>query len=658
LVAGPYHVVSTTHDGIDLGLWCRKTLAEHLDADNLFEITKQGFDWYHENFGIRYAFDKYDQLFVPEFNAGAMENAGCVTFREDYVFRSKVTDARYERRGETILHEMAHMWFGDLVTMRWWDDLWLNESFATYASVLCQTSATRWTDAWATFANVEKTWAYRQDQLPSTHPIATDAPDVQTAEVNFDGITYAKGASVLKQLGAYVGVDAFLAGLRDYFTEHAYGNTTLADLLRALEKSSGRDLGEWSKLWLETAGISTLRAEFEVGDDGAFTSFDVVQSAPTETAASNTVRPHRLAIGLYDDQDGRLVRTDRVELDVTGERTAVAELVGRQQPALLLVNDDDLTYCKQRLDDRSLATLRAGGIARLDSPLPRALCWSAAWDMTRDGELPTRDYVQLVVAGAAQETDIGVMQSLTRQALRALEIYADPQWAPQGYAALAAAALDALREAAPGSDHQLAWVHALLGSARSAEHIAYLRGLLDGIDVPAGLAVDDELRWAIVQTLSALGVAGPDDIAAELERDPSAAGQRHAATARALRPSVEAKAEAWDLAVNDDSLANAMQEAVIAGFAHPTQGELVAPYVERYFAEVKGVWERRTSELAQNVVVGLFPAWTSTIATETVAAADAFLADPEIPAALRRLVSEGRADVVRALNARAADSRH
>jgi aminopeptidase N len=655
LVAGPYHVVTDSHDGIDLGLWCRKTLAKNLDAPALFEVTKQGFDWYHANFGVRYAFDKYDQLFVPEFNAGAMENAGCVTFREDYVFRSKVTDARYERRGETILHEMAHMWFGDLVTMRWWDDLWLNESFATYASILCQTNATRWKDAWATFANVEKTWAYRQDQLPSTHPIATDAPDVQTAEVNFDGITYAKGASVLKQLGAYVGVEAFLAGLRDYFAEHAYGNTTLADLLRALENASGRNLGDWSKLWLETAGMSTIRADFELDADGTFTSFDIVQAAPTEVAASNTLRPHRLAVGLYDERDGRLVRTERVELDVNGERTPVPDLLGKKRPALLLVNDDDLTYCKLRLDERSLEILRTGGIAKLESPLPRALCWSAAWDMTRDGEMATRDYVQLVVAGAPHETDIGVMQSLTRQALRALEIYADPEWAPQGYAALADTALAAIREAAPGSDHQLAWTHTLLGSATSDEHVAYVRGLLDGTHVPDGLAVDDDLRWAIVQTLSALGALGPAEIDAELERDPSAAGRRHAATARALQPNPEAKAEAWRLAVEDDSLPNAMQAAVIGGFAHRTQGALVAPYVDRYFAEVRGVWERRTSELAQNVVVGLFPTWTSTISPATVEAADAFLAGPDVPPSLRRLVSEGRADDVRALNARAAD---
>jgi aminopeptidase N len=655
LVAGPYHVVTDSHDGIDLGILCRKTLARHLDTEEIFKITKQGFDWFHENFGVRYPFGKYDQAFVPEFNAGAMENAGCVTFREDYVFRSRVTDARYERRATTILHEMAHMWFGDLVTMRWWDDLWLNESFAEYASVLCQTAATRWTDAWTTFANVEKTWAYRQDQLPSTHPIATDAPDVQTAEVNFDGITYAKGASVLKQLGAYVGVDAFLTGLRAYFTEHAYGNTTLADLLRALEESSGRNLGDWSKMWLETSGISALHAEVEVDTDGRFTSFDIVQTAPTDVATSNTLRPHRLAIGLYEEQGDKLVRTKRVELDVAGERTSVSQLLGVSRPALILVNDDDLTYCKVRLDEVSLRTLRGGAIAKLDSSLARALCWSAAWDMTRDGELAARDYVALVIAGAASEGDIGVMQSLTRQAMRALEIYVDPDWADQGYTALADAALTALSSTPPSSDHQLAWVHTLLSAARTEEQLAFARGLLDGSTRPDGLVVDDDLRWSVVQALSAHGMLGADEIEAELERDPSAAGQRNAATARALQPTAEAKALAWERSVHDDTVANAMQEAIIAGFAHPTQGELLAPYVEKYFADVCGVWDRRTSELAQNVVVHLFPTWTSTISEATYDAATAFLAQPDLPASLRRLVGEGRADVRRALTARAAD---
>jgi aminopeptidase N len=658
IVAGPYHVVRTEHDGIDLGLWCRQTLKQHLDADELFLITTQGFDWYHANFGVRYPFDKYDQLFVPEFNAGAMENAGCVTFREDYVFRSKVTDARYERRCITVLHEMAHMWFGDLVTMRWWDDLWLNESFAEWAATYSQTLATRWTDGWTTFANKEKTWAYRQDQLPSTHPIATDAPDVQTAEVNFDGITYAKGASVLKQLAAYVGVDAFLSGLREYFAEHAYANTTLADLLSALERSSGRELGSWSKLWLETTGINAIRPEFTLDDQGCYATFELIQTAPTEVATTNTLRPHRLAVGAYQLREGALVRTNRVELDVTGERTAMPELVGRPQPDLLLVNDDDLTYCKLRLDDKSFATLRAGGIAKLTESLPRALAWSAAWDMTRDGELPARDFVRLVLAGAEHETDIGMMQQLLAQANRALEIYTDPQWAPGGYEALADTALGALGRAAPGSDHQLAWAHALLSAARTPTHVQTIRALLDGgaEDIAPGLAVDTDLRWALLQSLSALGAADLAEIDAELERDPSAAGQRHAATARALRPTAQAKAEAWRQAVTDDELPNAMHAAVIAGFSHPTQGELLIEYRDRYFAEVAGVWERRTSELAQAVAVGLFPTWTSTISPDTVAAADTFLARDDVPAGLRRLVSEGRADVLRALRARSVDA--
>jgi aminopeptidase N len=657
LVAGPYHVARDHHDGIDLGLWCRRSMARDLDADELFLITKQGFDWYHANFGLRYPFGKYDQLFVPEFNAGAMENAGCVTFHEDYLFRSKVTDARYERRAATILHEMAHMWFGDLVTMRWWDDLWLNESFADYACTLCQTRATRWTSAWTTFANVEKTWAYRQDQLPSTHPIATDAPDVQTAEVNFDGITYAKGASVLKQLGAYVGVDAFLAGLRDYFERHAYGNTTLADLLAALERSSGRDLGEWSKLWLETAGINTIRAEFDVDDAGRFTSFELVQSAPDDAARSNVLRPHRLAIGRYDQVEGKLDRIGRLELDVAGARTPVPELVGVEQPPLLLINDDDLTYCKMRLDETSLVTLRDGGIEQLVDSLPRALTWSSTWDMTRDAELATRDYVTMVVAGAYLETDIGVMQSLLRQARRAVEIYADPSWSSIGYQLLADTSLRFLRTAEPGSDHQLAWAHSLLGSACTAEHLDVITGLYDGSAPIAGLALDHDLRWAVVETLAAHGRLSAAEIDRELDHDPSAAGQRHAATARALRPTEQAKAETWERIVHDDDLPNAMQRALVAGFAHRTQGELLRPYVQRYFDDIGGVWQRRSSEVAQSVAVGLFPIWGVAIGPETVAAADAFLADRTLPSALRRLVLEGRADVLRAIRAREVDGR-
>ena len=325
LVAGPYYSVFDTYTSADgttipLGLFCRSSLAEFLDADSLFEVTKQGFDFFHGLFDFPYPFGKYDQLFVPEFNAGAMENAGAVTFLEDYVFRSKVTDYAYERRAETVLHEMAHMWFGDLVTMRWWDDLWLNESFATYASVLCQSEATRWTTAWTTFANVEKTWAYRQDQLPSTHPIASDIVDIEAVKVNFDGITYAKGASVLKQLVAYVGREAFFSAIRGYFAAYAWGNTTLQDLLQELEQASGRDLAAWSAEWLETAGVNTLRPQFEVRADGTFGAFAVLQEAPADHP---TLRSHRVGVGLYDRVDGRLVRRRTVEIDVVGARTEV-----------------------------------------------------------------------------------------------------------------------------------------------------------------------------------------------------------------------------------------------------------------------------------------------------------------------------------------------
>ncbi|MCW2606971.1 MAG: aminopeptidase, partial [Frankiales bacterium] len=494
LVAGPYASVHDEHDGIPLGLYCRRSLAEHLDADELFLVTKQGFDYFHEVFGYRYPFGKYDQLFVPEFNAGAMENAGAVTFLEDYVFRSKVTDAAYERRAETVLHEMAHMWFGDLVTMRWWDDLWLNESFATYMSVLAQASATRWTGAWTTFANTEKTWAYRQDQLPSTHPIAADMVDIEAVKVNFDGITYAKGASVLKQLVAWVGQDAFLAGLRTYFTKHEYANTELPDLLVELEAASGRDLSAFSAEWLETAGVNTLRASFETDGDGAFTSFSLLQEAPD---AWPTLRSHRVAVGLYDLVDGRLVRTGREELDVVGAKTEVPGLVGRPQPDLVLVNDDDLTFAKVRLDERSLQTL-VQHVGAIEDSLPRALAWAAAWDMTRDAEMPARDYLALVLAGIGRETDIGLVQSLIRQATSAVVLFGDPAWAPTGAARLAAFAVEELTRAEPGSDVQLAWARALGSTAAGDEQVALVEGLLDGSRELPGLAVDTELRWHLL----------------------------------------------------------------------------------------------------------------------------------------------------------------
>jgi aminopeptidase N len=658
LVAGPYaewrdELVDETGDGrvvIPLGLYCRASLAAHMDAERLFAETKQGFRYYHQAFGVRYPFGKYDQCFVPEFNAGAMENAGCVTFLEDYVFRSRVTRYMYERRCETVLHEMAHMWFGDLVTMRWWDDLWLNESFATFASVLAQAEATEYEHAWTTFANIEKSWAYRQDQLPSTHPVAADIPDLEAVEVNFDGITYAKGASVLKQLVAYVGLDNFLAGLKVYFAKHAWGNATLADLLTALEEASGRDLSGWGAQWLQTTGLNVLRPRFTVDADGRFSQFTVVQG-PARPGAGE-LRTHRLAIGVYDfDDGGKLVRRHRVELDVSDERTEVPELVGVPRGRLVLVNDDDLTYCTMRLDNDSLATLLEH-IVDIAEPLPRTLCWSAAWEMTREAELKARDFVRLVLRGVRGESEVGVVQRLLLQAQTALSSYADSAWAPEGWREFSHTMLELATAAPAGSDHQLTYVNALAASVLDDELLTLLRGWLDGTSPLPGLTVDTDLRWRLLRALAAHNRADLADIDAERERDATATGHRYAEWARSLRGTEEAKAEAWQRAVFDDDLPNAVSDAIIAGFSHPAQKRLLAGYVDRYFADVAGVWERRSSERAQPTVLGLFPAWS--VEQSTVDAANAWLAEDR-PPALRRLVSEGRAGIVRALAAREFD---
>ncbi|WP_414944957.1 aminopeptidase N [Amycolatopsis sp. cmx-11-32] len=657
LIAGPYSEWRDEHSDelgtIPLGIYCRSSLAEHMDADKLFTETKQGFAFYHEKFATPYPFSKYDQLFVPEFNAGAMENAGAVTFLEDYVFRSRVTRYAYERRAETLLHEMAHMWFGDLVTMRWWDDLWLNESFATFASVLAQAEATEYKNAWTSFANIEKSWAYRQDQLPSTHPIAADIVDLHAVEVNFDGITYAKGASVLKQLVAYVGLDHFLEGLKVYFGKHAWGNATLADLLGALEEASGRDLSWWSAQWLETTGLNSLSPRYEIGADGAYTAFAVTQTGAKPGAGE--LRTHRVAVGVYDeDENGKIVRKHRVELDVDGERTEVPELVGLPAGKLVLVNDDDLTYCTMRLDPASLTTL-IDRIADITDPLPRTLCWSAAWEMTREAELKARDFVTLVQRGVHTETEVGVVQRLLLQAQTALNSYANKAWAAdKGWPEFSSRLLELAQGAEAGSDHQLAFVNSLAGCVLDEKTLQIIAGWLDGTAPLAGLTVDTDLRWRLLQALVAHGKAENPEIDAELAKDDTAAGRRQAERSRALRPTDEAKADAWERAVYDDELPNAVSDSLITGFSHPGQKHLLGDYVTRYFDVIDEVWQRRSSERAQPTVVGLYPSWA--VEAPTVEASDVWLAGEDHPAALRRLVSEGRAGIVRALAAREFDS--
>ncbi|MEO6956096.1 MAG: aminopeptidase N [Antricoccus sp.] len=649
LIAGPFHKVTDHHDGIDLGIYCRTSLAPHLDADELFEVTKQGFTFFQELFDFRYPFGKYDQLFVPEFNAGAMENAGAITFRDDYVFQSKTTAYRYERRAETILHEMAHMWFGDLVTMKWWDDLWLNESFATYASVYCQEKATKYKDAWTTFANIEKSWAYDQDTKSSTHPISADMTDIQTVEVNFDGITYAKGASVLKQLVAYVGEEPFFAALREYFKKHQYGNTELKDLFFELEQSSGRDLSDWSAQWLETCQVNTLQPHIEVDDQGMITAFAVEQSAVPEHP---TLRTHRIAIGGYELRDGNVVRTERVELDIDGAKTEVPQFVGKPRPSMILLNDDDLTYAKIRFDDESLAFLLEN-VDKFTKSLPRTLCWSAAWDMTRDAQMKARDFVALVCRGIGAETTMSVIQSLLGQAQSAINAYSDPEWTDTGWSMLAETALQLLSDAEAGSDLQIAYSRAFASSATTPAQLDRLGAMYDGSDPIEGLAMDLDTRWALLTPLVAAGRYGTSEIDQALADDNGDVAARRAATARALLPTAQNKERAWHEAVESDELTNYMHEATALGFYSRWQRELTKPYRSRYFAALDEVWSSRSTAISQQVTELMYPRF---IEQQTIADSEAWIGTGEHASAQARLVAEARDGVVRALKARQFDA--
>ncbi|MFZ5845868.1 MAG: aminopeptidase N [Actinomycetota bacterium] len=654
IVAGEYHEVldsySGKHGDIPLGHYCRQSMKEYLDIDELLEVTKQGFGFFEEAFDYPYPFGKYDQLYVPEYNMGAMENAGCVTFRDEYLPRSRQVRSFYEQRANTILHEMAHMWFGDLVTMRWWDDLWLNESFAEWASHHASVQATRYTEAWTGFTNARKNWAYRQDQLPSTHPIAADNYDLEAVEVNFDGITYAKGASSLKQLVAWVGEEEFLTGLRAYFKAHEFGNSELTDLLGALEEASGRELTSWAQEWLQTSGVNTLSPSFEVDGEGRFTSFAVTQSAHPDFP---TLRRHRIGIGLYDRRDNQLVRRTSVETDVAGERTEIAELVGQQQPDLVLLNDGDLTYAKIRLDERSLATL-VDGIASLDDSLARALCWGAAWDMTRDAEMSATDWVTLVLRGIGSESDVMAVSRLPLSTQLAVDSYSDPAKRSELTAAWERGLLELLEAAEPGSDHQLAFARAFAAAARSDEALDRLAGLLDGSVTYDGLAVDTDLRWTLLRALAARGRADRARIEEELARDNTISGQERAAAALAVRPTTEAKEEAWRDAVVRDDVPNETQRNIALAFHVAGQEEILQPFLARYLEVAATIWEEKGTQRASTILEYLFP--RTLVSAETLDTVDAWLESSDANPAAKRYVREGRADIARALAAQAKDA--
>ena len=654
VVAGEYHEVLDTYQGkfgtIPLGHYCRQSLAKHMDTDVLLELTKQSFEFFEEKFDYPYPFHKYDQLYVPEYNMGAMENAGCVTLRDEYLPRSRQPRSFFEFRASVITHEMAHMWFGDLVTMKWWDDLWLNESFAEWACYWCEAEATEYTDAWTGFANARKQGGYRADQLPSTHPIAADNVDLHAVEVNFDMITYAKGASVLKQLVAWVGLDAFVAGIRQYFKDHAFGNTEFSDLLAALEKSSGRELASWAQEWLQTAGVNTLSPAFELDDEGSYTSFSIAQTAHPDWP---TLRRHRLGIGLYDDVDGRLVRREYLEVDVEGAATDVSDLVGKVQPALLLLNDEDHAYAKIRLDERSLATVIAD-LSKVEDSLARALVWGAAWDMTRDAEMAATDWVRLVLANIGSETDAWGVTRIPAMAATAVNRYTDPAGRDAVKAEWEQGVRQLMLDAEPGSDQQLTFARTYFGAARSDAALDELVAILDGSFVVEGLAVDQDIRWGLITALSRAGRFGDAEIDAEIACDNTIEGKEKGAAARVAQPTAEAKAAGWT-AILDPATPNETSSRMVFSIFRADQDEVVAPYVEKFLDAADTVIDILGFHKASIVLEHGFPLAVGS--PEVVTRLDEWLADTQAPMGAVRYVGEARADIVRALAAQERDSR-
>ncbi len=655
LIAGPYSYVHDVYKGkkeVPLGIYCRKSLAEHLDPEDIFLVTKQGFDYFEKVFGLAYPFEKYDQIAVMDFNWGAMENSGAVTFREDLlVFRSKVTERMYSARANTILHEMAHMWFGNMVTMSWWDDLWLNESFAEFTAYLALVEGTRFKNGWSGFNSERKNWAYRQDQLSSTHPIVADMIDIETVNANFDGITYAKGASVLQQLVAHVGRENFLAGLRAYFAKHAWGNTTLKDLLVELEKTSGRDLSPWVSTWLQTAGVNTLRPQLTI-ENGKYVKVAIKQEPPLVPAGSKELRPHRLAVGLYDLESGKLSRRKSHEFDLAGEVTEVAALSGEKEADLLLINDTDLSYAKIRFDERSIATLKSH-LGKIDDSLTRALCWSAAWDMLRDAELSATDFIDIALACLPGDDDITIVTNVAMQLVTAVELYAADKNRDRLREKVADSLIQMLGNTKPGSDHQLQFARAIATFAHTNGQKAKISEMLAG--KVAGLTVDADLRWHFITNLVEKGVATRADINQELTRDNTVTGENAHQLCLAAFPDAESKAWAWTESTESD-ITNSKRVATLSGFARPLHRDLIEGYVDRYFEILLDVWGKKSYEVSSKIVSLLFPAYI--VKESTLAKANGWLGGEgkDAPAILKRLVAEGRDALERALKVKAIDN--
>ena len=665
IVAGPYvgatdEYVASDGRTVPLGVYCRKSLVEHMDSAEILDLTKRGFAYYENLFATPYAFTKYDQIFVPEFNAGAMENAGCVTHRDDYIFRSRPVEARVERRAVTILHELAHMWFGDMVTMTWWNDLWLNESFAEYTSTLATAEITRWNQAWTTFQTLEKGWAYNQDQLSSTHPVAAEINDLHDVEVNFDGITYAKGASVLAALVGYVGRENFFAGIQRYLAAHAYSNAELGDLLRELEAVSGRDLSSWTRLWLQEAGVTTLRLEVVTDADGVITQAAVRQEIPADSPAS--LRPHRVAIGSYSPTgrgaDTHLERTDRIELDVDGELTQVPELVGAKRADVLILNDDDLTYAKVRLDEESLSH----GLTNIETfaeSLPRSIVLASAWDMVRDGELAASHFLNAALQALDVEEHSSVIQGLLGRITTCLSAFLPPAVRRDLAPDTADRLLELARAAQAGSDKQLQLVRAVAAHAVTGEQLDVVAGFLEGTSALEGLDVDQDLRWDLLTGLVAAGRFGEERIHAEETRDRTTTGRERAAEARAAIPTPEAKKATWRALVDDSSMPNETQVRVLRGLTSvERRPDLLVPFVSEYVEAIDSLWSSRTFHMAENLLTGLWSCATVGLdGADPAAALEGWLeSHAQAPAALRRIVRENLDDTRRVARAQAAET--
>ncbi|MFI6017093.1 aminopeptidase N [Streptomyces sp. NPDC051287] len=643
VAAGPWHSVRTEHRGLPFGIHCRRSLAPHLDADaeEILDITRACYDRYHEKFEEPYPFDSYDQAFVPEFNAGAMENPGLVTFRDEFVYRSAVTDTERQTRAMVIAHEMAHMWFGDLVTLRWWDDIWLNESFAEYMGYQTLTEATRFTDTWVDFGVARKAWGYDADQRPSTHPVAPEAvDDTAAALLNFDGISYAKGASALRQLVAWMGEKDFLAGINIHFRRHRFGNATLADFIDSLAAATERDVHAWADAWLRTTGVDTLTPVLATAPDGA-------RTLTVERAGS---RPHRIRVGVYDrdlTDAGGLTLRERVDLDIP--QTAPQTLGKR--PALLLLNDGDLTYTKVRFDADSAKAVRAD-LSGLPDPLTRAVVWNALRDAVRDGELPAADYLETARVHLPRETDLALVQGvLAFTTVHVADRYLRPEDRPAALATVSALCRDLIRRTEDGDNPglRLIAVRHFIRAAAQPDTIA--AWLADGT-VPGGPELDPELRWRILSRLAVLGATDEAQIAAELARDPSASGQEGAARCRAALPDPAAKARAWEAMFGGDDLSNYLFTATAQGFWHPEQADLVREYVPRYYQDAVAVAARRGPAIAVAAGREAFPAHF--VDADSLALGRACLRDAGPVTALRRRLTDELDDLARALRVREA----